>query len=106
MNLIGTFDFRFNRNVKLGPLPFFKQENIQIGFVNINDGWFISNNELYTTNNGGKSWGKENGANSLPSMTNVQFITKNVGFSFNDEALYKTTDGGKSWVSISGKKTQ
>ncbi|MEX2460501.1 MAG: hypothetical protein WD469_04260 [Paenibacillaceae bacterium] len=81
--LKGVVDFPFKRDdVKQSAFPFFKPENIVIDFVDMNNGWFITNNEMYTTNNGGQSWLKVNDTLSFPSQINIQFLTVNVGFSF------------------------
>jgi hypothetical protein len=99
--LKGVVDFPFTRvDVNQSAFPFFKPENIVIDFVDLNNGWFITNNEMYTTKNGGQSWLKVNDTLSFPSQINIQFLTVNVGFSFTTDALYKTTNSGENWVEV------
>ncbi|MCL6456530.1 MAG: hypothetical protein K6T85_00850 [Gorillibacterium sp.] len=103
-SLTGMLEFPFKRDLQAGPLPFFKSEAIRIGFVNIEDGWLLTNNEIYTTTNGGESWSKGRDTSAFPSTENVQFITLEIGYAFDQATLYKTTDGGISWVPIVGSE--
>jgi photosystem II stability/assembly factor-like uncharacterized protein len=80
-------------------LPRLKQAFRHIKFTNMERGWAIAQDGLYTTDNGGWKW--ERLMDAAFSFNNVRpvltFVNKNLGFITLDTGLNRTTDGGKTW---------
>ncbi|WP_433744691.1 WD40/YVTN/BNR-like repeat-containing protein [Falsibacillus pallidus] len=87
--------------------PLFQKENINVFFSDINHGWLASNNHIYRTEDGGKTWTELKDNGKFPTL-NFQFVSTSSGFGFTDLSLFKTLDGGASWeaISFSSKKNK
>jgi photosystem II stability/assembly factor-like uncharacterized protein len=72
-------------------------------FINVNQGWVVTNGKLFSTEDSGKHWtliepvgGLEN---NISSIIGIDFVNENIGWALTDSsALYRTLDGGATWT--------
>ncbi|MHB8646607.1 MAG: WD40/YVTN/BNR-like repeat-containing protein [Thermomicrobiales bacterium] len=83
-----------------------------LDFINATDGWFIANNHLYATHDGGRTWTAiipTFDSTAIPGFTPrlddvvLSFVDEKVGFAGDYgtfPSFWKTNDGGTIWVQM------
>ena len=69
---------------------------LKVQFVSLMEGWAVSSNGLFHTNDGGKNWAKQSSATEL--MSSIFFVDKKNGWVLGSYGVVlHTTDGGLNW---------
>lgn len=70
-----------------------------IFFTDENTGFVAGFQNIYKTNNGGKTWIKQEITSLSRWLNSIFFVNKNIGYvSGEGGLLYRTTDGGETWT--------
>jgi hypothetical protein len=75
-----------------------KEPGLSLYFLSEADGWMVTPNGIWYTQEAGRSWTR---ILKRSGLTRVHFVTRDLGFAIGDrKTVLRTEDGGKTWKKV------